>query len=134
MTEPCQNCLTWGRTCDPAESPGGLLVACPKCHRLTWPNLGVNLPAGASVAVSHAAAMAHAQSTILPAAEPNVGSYPALHTGHFPDATKDTPGADFDPVPRNRYHTRPHGRAYTKQDARAAQKRVEKRRAKKKAK
>lgn len=62
MTEPCENCRDWGRTIDPVEldppSGAGFLVQCGACKRLTWPNLGVNLPAGAASAL----AVSHAQS------------------------------------------------------------------------
>jgi hypothetical protein len=45
----CANCREWGRTITPAQNEQA--IACPKCGRLTWPSLGVNLPAGAAVAM-----------------------------------------------------------------------------------
>jgi hypothetical protein len=51
----CDNCKSWGPTIDRDEHPKDtVLIPCPKCKRLTWPNLGVNLPAGAAVAVGSA--------------------------------------------------------------------------------
>lgn len=50
----CPYCVDWGRTTNPNES--SFLIPCPECKRLTWPNAGVNIPAG-----SVAAEMARAQ-------------------------------------------------------------------------
>lgn len=44
----CETCKDWGRTID---NPLEVTVACPKCKRRTWPNTGVNCPAGAAVAL-----------------------------------------------------------------------------------
>ncbi len=44
----CDNCKGWGRTVTREENPQA--IPCPKCKRLTWPNLGVNCPAGAAFA------------------------------------------------------------------------------------
>ncbi len=49
MTTPCPNCKDWGRS---GRREDGYIVRCPVCQRLTWPNLGVNLPAGAAVGVA----------------------------------------------------------------------------------
>lgn len=46
----CEHCKDWGET-DTREQY--YLVTCPKCGRKTWPNLGVNLPAGMAVSVAH---------------------------------------------------------------------------------
>ena len=43
----CPTCATWGRTITPEEAPYG--IPCPDCGRLTWPDLGVNCPAGSAV-------------------------------------------------------------------------------------
>ena len=53
MTE-CNNCKGWGSTITTRDHP--MAVPGPVCGRLTWPNLGVNLPAGCAVAlaVTHA--------------------------------------------------------------------------------
>lgn len=40
----CQQCKGWGRT---ASKDFG--IACPKCGRMTHPNLGVNMAAGSAV-------------------------------------------------------------------------------------
>lgn len=45
-SDKCPRCLGWGRTVTRGECPHP--VPCV-CGRLTWPNLGVNLPAGAAV-------------------------------------------------------------------------------------
>ncbi len=47
----CDNCKEWGRTITRDENPQA--IPCPKCKRLTWPNLGVNCPAGCAVALAH---------------------------------------------------------------------------------
>lgn len=46
----CEACKEWGRTITRADHPNA--VACSVCKRLTWPNLGVNLPAGCAVALA----------------------------------------------------------------------------------
>lgn len=46
----CDKCKEWGRTVTHEECKDA--IPCPVCCRLTWPNLGVNLPAGAAVAIS----------------------------------------------------------------------------------
>lgn len=53
--QACEHCKEWGATSNNCPCP----VVCPACQRPTWPNLGVNLPAGAAVAVScgHSAAI-----------------------------------------------------------------------------
>lgn len=45
----CKTCENWGRTITKTENNNA--VACPSCKRLTWPNLGVNLPGGAAVSM-----------------------------------------------------------------------------------
>jgi hypothetical protein len=49
-SDRCENCAEWGRTVTREDSVAA--VACPKCKRLTWPNLGVNLPAGCAWAIA----------------------------------------------------------------------------------
>jgi hypothetical protein len=44
----CDNCLDWGETITYENHP--MAIPCPKCKRLTWPNLGINCPAGSAVA------------------------------------------------------------------------------------
>lgn len=46
----CPTCKKWGKTITLADNDQA--VACPNCKRLTWPNLGVNLPAGCAVALA----------------------------------------------------------------------------------
>jgi hypothetical protein len=46
----CEYCKDWGRTIDSCEFV--TLIPCPKCHRKTWPNLGVNIPTGSAVALA----------------------------------------------------------------------------------
>lgn len=48
---PCQHCIDWGATVNPDEC--FYPVQCHACGRYTYPNLGVNLPAGAAVAIAH---------------------------------------------------------------------------------
>lgn len=48
-SDRCDTCLEWGRTITQVENPHA--IACPGCRRLTWPNLGVNLPAGCAVSL-----------------------------------------------------------------------------------
>jgi len=55
VRETCQSCKDWGRTITLEENPAA--IPCPKCGRLTWPNLGVNCPAGAAVSLASAATM-----------------------------------------------------------------------------
>lgn len=46
----CQHCKDWGRTIEDAERifhPEIVYIPCPQCNRYTWPNSGVNMPAGA---------------------------------------------------------------------------------------
>jgi hypothetical protein len=38
----CCHCMGWGETLLPTAHS----IPCPNCGRLTWPNLGVNCPAG----------------------------------------------------------------------------------------
>ena len=45
----CEVCKDWGRTVARDECPAA--IPCHECGRLTWPNLGVNLPAGAAVSL-----------------------------------------------------------------------------------
>lgn len=51
--DPCDHCKNWGDTVTIWEA-GGMLVPCSQCGRGTWANLGVNVPAGASVALGFA--------------------------------------------------------------------------------
>lgn len=46
----CENCAEWGETITLEENRQA--VPCPRCGRLTWPNLGVNIPAGCAVALA----------------------------------------------------------------------------------
>ncbi len=48
----CETCKDWGQTIDPADC--SCPIPCPKCGRFTWPNLGVNMPAGAAFAIGSA--------------------------------------------------------------------------------
>ena len=48
----CQTCKDWGRTITREEHP--FAIDCSACGRLTWPNLGVNLPSGAAVSMGMA--------------------------------------------------------------------------------
>lgn len=48
VIEGCEKCIDWGRTISRYENCNA--ITCPKCGRLTWPNLGVNCPAGMAVA------------------------------------------------------------------------------------
>lgn len=57
MTD-CKTCVSWGKTCTREDARVGFLIPCPECGRLTWPNLGVNLPAGAAVSLGAATASA----------------------------------------------------------------------------
>ena len=50
----CQTCVNWGRTILDEEK---IAIPCPDCKRKTWPNLGVNCPAGAAVALSSVGAI-----------------------------------------------------------------------------
>lgn len=43
----CENCKDWGRTMEPGQAP--IIIHCSKCGRATYPNLGVNCPAGSAV-------------------------------------------------------------------------------------
>lgn len=48
-SEPiCSNCANWGRTIE--DTKDMYTIKCPKCNRCTYANLGVNCPAGMSVA------------------------------------------------------------------------------------
>lgn len=49
---PCENCKDWGRTLTEKDEGKVIPVFCPECKRPTWPNLGVNLPAGAATAIA----------------------------------------------------------------------------------
>jgi hypothetical protein len=51
----CQVCKDWGRTITYYEN--NCAISCPTCLRLTWPNLGVNIPAGAAVSMSNGRAL-----------------------------------------------------------------------------
>ena len=42
----CETCKDWGRTIEAHECAPYYPVPCSDCGRLTYPNLGVNLPAG----------------------------------------------------------------------------------------
>lgn len=53
----CEHCATWGRTIELLEAQTVYTIPCPKCKRKTWPNLGVNCPAGMAVAIGAANAM-----------------------------------------------------------------------------
>ena len=48
VDETCDKCKDWGATTNEKVAA----VCCPQCSRPTWPNLGVNLPAGAATAVA----------------------------------------------------------------------------------
>lgn len=50
---PCDHCRDWGATLPEDE----YAIPCPACGRRTYPNLGVNCPAGSAVAVASAQAM-----------------------------------------------------------------------------
>ena len=52
----CTTCATWGRTITTEETAWG--IPCPDCGRLTWPNLGVNCPAGSAVSFGASATTA----------------------------------------------------------------------------
>ena len=52
---PCARCKEWGPTV--SELTCIYPIPCPDCNRLTWPNLGVNIPAGAAVSYSAASAL-----------------------------------------------------------------------------
>lgn len=43
--DQCLHCATWGKS---GLESDGFIIKCPKCGRFTWPNLGVNMPAGAA--------------------------------------------------------------------------------------
>ncbi len=48
----CEHCKDWGRTIDPTTLKYPVcLIPCRICGRETWPNLGVNLPAGCAVSL-----------------------------------------------------------------------------------
>ncbi len=47
---PCAKCKDWGPTISVMENPS--CIPCSECGRLTWPNLGVNCPAGMAWAFS----------------------------------------------------------------------------------
>jgi hypothetical protein len=54
----CKTCINWGSTIDERReifvyNMDIITIPCPDCKRLTWPNLGVNLPAGAAWAIGH---------------------------------------------------------------------------------
>lgn len=46
----CNVCKDWGRTVTQEEAL--VTIPCPQCKRLTYPNLGVNCPAGCAVALA----------------------------------------------------------------------------------
>lgn len=48
--EQCDHCKTWGPTITREQNLSA--IACGKCGRLTWPNLGVNCPAGMAWSIS----------------------------------------------------------------------------------
>lgn len=59
-TPPCPECKDWGETIPEFETRivwgkeitfRPTRIACPKCGRMTWPNLGVNCPAGCAVSL-----------------------------------------------------------------------------------
>jgi hypothetical protein len=47
---PCAACAGWGATA-PLIEAHAVHISCPACGRMTWPNLGVNVPAGAAVSL-----------------------------------------------------------------------------------
>jgi hypothetical protein len=47
--KPCQTCASWGETITDLYQ---VSIRCPDCGRKTFPNLGVNCPAGMAVALS----------------------------------------------------------------------------------
>lgn len=52
----CPTCKDWGADqLDPAR----FAIHCPDCKCPTYPNLGVNCPAGSNVAIAHAMALHH---------------------------------------------------------------------------
>lgn len=53
----CETCKDWGETLDNLEFG----IPCPDCKRLTYPNGGVNFPAGAVVSICNAQAMHYAR-------------------------------------------------------------------------
>lgn len=130
MTD-CENCRDWGRTIDPVEldppAGAGFLVQCGVCKRLTWPNLGANLPAGAASVV--AAAQALRRKGTLDAIEVS---------GLFEYKTASVDWRKFDmeindPLESSKKpKPGPRRRTVTDQDRRAFLKRVAKRRARKK--
>lgn len=49
----CGKCQDWGETVLRGTYPNcPFPIPCPECGRLTWPNLGVNCPAGMAFALS----------------------------------------------------------------------------------
>lgn len=61
----CQTCYEWGTTVDPDLAVAFFTVRCPDCNRATWPNLGVNMPAGAAWTFAAANAMHIAKASQL---------------------------------------------------------------------
>ena len=59
MTESgeCSNCKEWGKTITEEDCFPYPAIPCSVCKRLTYPNLGVNLPAGCAVALASGASM-----------------------------------------------------------------------------
>lgn len=59
----CEMCKEWGETVDEAERlfHPGHYVQCSTCLRWTYPNLGVNMPAGMSVCIGSTAAFEKAR-------------------------------------------------------------------------
>lgn len=84
----CQVCKDWGTTQEPSDEHP--LIPCPKCKRLTWPNLGVNCPAGYAVAL--------ASSSVLMAVKAKARYVTGQkqhreHYCHWPDCTTQVPPA-----------------------------------------
>jgi len=122
VAEPCPHCWDWGRTVEPHDAAGCILVKCNACGRLTWPHLGINLPAGA------AAGLAAAQSSLVAMSTPIV----------TPESVRRTL-ANAARVRSNQWThilagLPPQPKKTTPSDQRAFEKRVAKRRAKKKRK
>lgn len=138
MTEPaedgCPTCSTWGRTLSLLEDV--VAIPCPDCRRPTWPNLGVNCPAGAAAALSTARVYELTRrwkSQYPPTLPPNLYARSQLKkaggsAGRITTVmTEDGWWGRQIGAP-----DQPHGkRTVTASDIRAAEKRVEKRRKKK---
>lgn len=53
----CQHCNGWGEILREGEHP--CPIRCPECKRPTWPNAGVNFPAGMVWIISACTAAEH---------------------------------------------------------------------------